>query len=146
MHNHTELKFPLIKSYLFSGVLTLSLRGASLPTDGSGRILITDINPSGINNDDALTCHIGIGEVGTGNFFLHPTSQSTIEADMIKGIISDGRGWNRRRDRDSNGNRLVFLRRVSDTALEGVVTCRAEGDDEATISIGVYYPSESIIP
>ena len=140
MHNHTELKFPLIKSYLFSGVL--SLRGASLPTDGSGRILITDINPSGINNDDALTCHIGIGEFETGNFFLHPTNQSTNDADSIKSR-RDGRGWDRRRDRDSNGNRLVFLRRVSDTALEGVVTC---GDDEATISIGVYYPSESIIP
>ena len=151
MHIHTELKFPLINkmlSCLFSGVLTLTLSGASLPTDGSGRILITDINPSRVNNADALTCHTGIGADRTdGNFFLHPTSQSTNDADSIQGT-RDERGWNRRRD--ANGNRLVFLRRVSDTALEGMVTCSAAGDDEAgddeaAISIGVYYPSESII-
>ena len=34
----------------YSGVLgvTLSLRGNSIPTEGSGRIVITDINPDGL--------------------------------------------------------------------------------------------------
>ena len=44
----------------YSGVLgvTLSLRGNSIPTDGSGRIIITDINPDGDPNnlEDALKC------------------------------------------------------------------------------------------
>ena len=42
----------------YSGVLgvTLSLRGNSIPTDGSGRIVITDINPDGDNEEDALIC------------------------------------------------------------------------------------------
>ena len=36
--------------------MTLSLRGDSISTDGSGRIVITDINPDGDNDEDALIC------------------------------------------------------------------------------------------
>ena len=37
----------------FSGV-TFSLKGDSIPTDGSGRVRITDI---GYNDETALICH-----------------------------------------------------------------------------------------
>ena len=69
----------------FSGV-TFSLTGYdSIPTDGSGRVLITDINPHGdtCSNEDALICRSGItitGLSGTGDWYLHH-SQLTADDD-----------------------------------------------------------------
>ena len=127
--------------------MTFSLRGdVSIPTDGSGRVLITDINPTGDNNEDALICR---SERDTftysspGNWYLHPTEMSTDSDDRI--VISgypDPRGWGRNRDLDS-GHRLVRLWRGSDTAVEGVFTCHIPGDDNTPRSVGVYYPSTS---
>ena len=38
--------------FISIGVI-LSLRGNSIPNGGSGRIVITDINPDGVNDEDA---------------------------------------------------------------------------------------------
>ena len=55
----------------------------SIPTDGSGRVLITDINPNGINDEDALICH-SEGSISTvGEWYLHPTEMSTNASDKI---------------------------------------------------------------
>ena len=59
--------------------MTLSLRGESISTDGSGRIVITEINPDGDNNYDALICQseLPLDYHIDGNWYLHPTQQTT---------------------------------------------------------------------
>ena len=127
--------------------MTFSLRGISIPTDGSGRVLITDINPNGDNNEDALICRSEIDTFDSpfGNWFLNPTESSTDTGRIVIGKNGepDPRGWNRSRDLDA-GHRLVRLRRASATAEEGVFTCAIRDDINIPRSVGVYYPSESL--
>ena len=122
--------------------MTFSLRGNDfIPTDGSGRVLITDINPDGDNNVDALICRSEIdtftATASGNNWFLHPTERSTDEGDRI----SNTGGWSRNRGLDS-GHLLVRLRRVSATAEEGVFTCDIRDDNNTPRFLGIYYPSE----
>ena len=131
--------------------MTLSLRGDSIPTDGSGRIVITDINPDGDNQEDALICHSELPLSVSGNWYLHPTQQTTDNDDSVRIQANDIRGWRRNRDTftisGSETGRLVRLRRDDSAAsggraLEGVFTCDIEGDTNTPVSVGVYYPSE----
>ena len=134
--------------------MTISLRGDSIPTDGSGRIVITDINPNGDNDDDALFCQSELPTVAGGNWYLHPTQQTTqhTEDGSVRIESDDPRGWRRNRGAvpisGSSGTlRLVRLRRVDSfasggRALEGVFTCDIPGDTNTPVSVGVYYPSE----
>ena len=142
MYSTTYLSFTAI----LSGV-TFSLSGDSIPTDGSGRVLITTINPTGDNNDDALICHseISFPNDVVGDWYLHPIGMSVDDDDRIVGPINGvlDRGWNRNRGFDSSNRRLVRLRRISTTAEEGVFTCDIPGDDNTPGYLGVYYPSES---
>ena len=122
--------------------LTLHLTGYnSIPTDGSGRIRITDI---GLVDTDALLCQSDVAaEAGNANWYLHPTQLSTEEGDRIQN--NDNRGWSRNRGSNSDGHRLVRLKRHSTiTAEEGVLTCNVVGDSNTPISVGIYYPSESV--
>ena len=122
--------------------MTFSLTGyTSIPTDGSGRVLITDINPNEDNDEDALICRSEIDTFTStfGNWFLHPTEMSTDEADRFS---DSDRGWLRDRDLDA-GHRLVILKRTS-AALEGVFTCSIRGDINIPRGLGIYYPSESL--
>ena len=144
----------IIRHYkYYSGVLgvTLSLRGNSIPTDGSGRIVITDINPDGDNDEDALICQ-SERSGSIGDWFLHPTQQTTETSDRIQS--NDDRGWRRNRATvtisASETLRLVRLIRVDSfasggRALEGVFTCDIPGDINTStpVSVGIYYPSES---
>ena len=143
----------------YSGVLgvTLSLRGNSIPTDGSGRIVITDINPDGDNDEDALICQselIVLSDVG--NWFLHPTHQTTQHTSdaSVRIESTDPRGWRRNRATvtisGSGTLRLVRLKRDDSIAsggkaLEGVFTCDIPEDTNTPVSVGIYYPSESHI-
>ena len=130
--------------------MTLSLRGSSIPTDGSGRIVITDINPDGDpNNEDALICQSELSVSANGDWYLHPTQQTTETSDRIQ--ANDPRGWLRNRDTftisGSETGRLVRLRRYDSIAsegraLEGVFTCNIPGDSNTPVSVGIYYPSE----
>ena len=119
--------------------MTFSLKGDSIPTDGSGRVNITDI---GNTNDNALICHSGKAILSSAQWYLHPTEMSTDDGDRIVSPPPD-RGWQRNRAADSEGHRLVRLRRGSDTAEEGVFTCHIPGDFGSPVSVGIYYPSES---
>ena len=122
--------------------LTLHLNGyTSIPTDGSGRILITDI---GLDDAGALLCQSDVApNGGNGDWYLHPTQQSTAEDDRIQS--TDPRGWSRNRGTDYDEHRLVRLKRHSTiTAEEGVFTCHIVGDSNTPISVGIYYPSESL--
>ena len=126
--------------------LTLSLSGNSIPTDGSGRIVITDINPGDPdNNEEALICQSELAFSGTaGDWLLHPTQETTDKRDKIEN--TDPRGWSRNRD-VVDDLWIVRLRR-DDTiasggrALEGVFTCNIPGDINTPVSVGIYYPSE----
>ena len=136
--------------FILIGV-TLRLRGNSIPTDGSGRIVITDINTAGHN---ALICLSEMAVSSNGDWFLHPTQQTTqhTEDGSVRIESTDPRGWHR--DRATNtisvdeAGRLVRLRRDNSAAsggrsLEGVFTCDIEGDTNTPVSVGIYYPSES---
>ena len=144
----------IIRHYkYYSGVLgvTLSLIGNSIPTDGSGRIVITDINPDGDNNEDALICLSEVPIRFGSNWYLHPTQLTTAYIDRIEGI--DLRGWHRARATviiSVSEHRLVRLRRddsiaIGGRALEGVFTCDIPGDTNTPVSVGIYYPSEPYV-
>ena len=141
--------------FILIGV-TLSLRGDSIPTDGSGRIVITDINPDGDNDMDALLCQSELAINDGGNWFLHPTQQTTqhTEDGSVRIEDTDPRGWRRNRasiaitiSASPTIRRLVRLRRddsaaTGDRALEGVFTCHIPGDTNTPVSVGIYYPSQ----
>ena len=134
--------------------MTLSLRGNSIPTDGRGRIVITDINPDEDNNEDALIClsEVPIYSGNSGDWFLHPTQLTTESSVRIES--PDPRGWHRNRGTvtisGSEILRLVRLRRDDSAAsggraLEGVFTCDIPGDSNTPVSVGIYYPSEPYV-
>ena len=129
--------------------MILGLRGDSIPNDGSGRIVITDINPDGDNNEDALICRSEMPTSVNVDWYLHPTQQTTDDSDRVQ--TSDTRGWRRNRAiftiSASEIGRLVRLRRADSEAsggraLEGVFTCNIPGDNTTPVSVGIYYPSE----
>ena len=136
--------------FILIGV-TLRLRGVPIPTDDSGRIVITDINPIADNNEDALICQAELSALSTGgNWFLHPTQQTTHESHKINS--TDRRGWRRNRANNIISQTGTFqqvrLRRADSIAsggraLEGVFTCNIPGDTNTPVSVGIYYPSES---
>ena len=127
----------------FPGV-SFSLKGVSIPNDGSGHVLITDINPNGENNEDALICRSEIPlSSRIGEWYLHPTRMSTNDGDRIMNPV-DGvldRGWNRNRD-NQQGHRLVRLKKVSETAEEGVFTCIITGDNSTPRYLYITYSCE----
>ena len=106
----------------------------TIPTDGSGRILITNI---GFGNDDALMCMTNTPIPGNGEYYLHPSMVTISDSDRIQ--TTDTRGWSR-----SRALGLARLRRYSTSWTEGVFTCQFSGISDPPISVGVYYPSESI--
>ena len=107
---------------------------SNITTDGSGRILITDI---GTDNDNALICRINTPNPGNGDYYLHPSMVTTSNSDRIES--TDSRGWTRNR-----GTGLARLRRDGTSWTEGVLSCQFLGISDPPISVGVYYPSESI--
>ena len=126
------------------------MRGDSISNTGNGQVLITDINPNGDNNEDALICcsETPVSDTLTrrGNWYLHPTQMSINDSDRIAPNYTNpihhnipDRGWLRNRAIDS-GRRIVRLRRAFDSAEEGVFTCNIPGDSPRYL--GIYYPSE----
>ena len=116
----------------------------SIPTDGSGRILITDINPNGINDKEDLICQseLPANETGLGSWYFHPYWPSTLWHDHINNNYYYNRGWIENVYIDSEGHRVARLKRASDTAKEGVFTCHIPGDMNSPISVEIHYPSE----
>ena len=113
--------------------MTLILKGESIPTDGSGRILITDINTNGTSNHEALTCQSEPNEaIGHGNWSL----------DNVKiGSTSGVQGWETK-ENTHHGIMLVRLVRISYAAEEGVFACHLDESREPAAFVGIYYPSE----
>ena len=130
--------------------MSLFLKGDPIATDGSGRIVITDINPDGDNVEDTLLCQSELLTLNArGNWFLHPTQQTTqlTSNGSIRIESDDPRGWHRSREELFSERRVVRLSRDDSIAsggraLEGVFTCDISGDTNTPVSVGIYYPSE----
>ena len=125
------------------GALNLTLLNYdNIPTDGSGRILISDI---GEGNTDSLICVTD--DPGTSfyasEWYHDSTSPTTDIAVRIQS--ADDRGWLRNRGTTTDGFQLIRLRRdISETdSVEGVFTCDIDMDNDGPISVGIYYASES---
>ena len=122
--------------------VTVTLAGEDVAANNS--ILITDVNPT--NSEDANQALICLSELTAeetlfenGDWYLHPTQQSTEDGDRIQHF--DSRGWHRNRF-SPNRQRGVRLFRVSQIAVEGVFTCHIPGDINTPVSVGIYYHSE----
>ena len=64
--------------------MTFSLTGYdSIPTDGSGRILITDLSPNEDNDMNALICRSESVISQGGNWYLNSNQQSIEAGDRI---------------------------------------------------------------
>ena len=131
-------------SYISFSGLEFLLSNISIPTDGSGRILVTDIVKSAdISSDpEALICQ-SQSEGGVGDWYLDledKNATSVAEADRIIG--PNDRGWDRNRNTMREGYRVVRLKRVSDTAVEGRFTCRIPGDSDSPRGLLILHPSE----
>ena len=142
------------------------LRGRSIPTDGSGRLLITNISlytkQTSNSDEEALICRSNrhVQELNTSpttnKWYLDPevvTTTNTVTGEMISEEIigkgwTDDRGWTVNRDRvhvngeGSPNHRVVRLKRVSETALEGKFTCHITNDSNNNKSLLILYPSE----
>ena len=135
------------------------LRNASIPTGGSGRLLITDIRlrngQRSTSDEDALICRSSsnVAEVrithGAGDWYLDPelgdTTTAFVSGRRING--SNDRGWTRNRDRvkSINYHYVVRLKRVSETAVEGKFTCHIPNDSNNNKSLLILYPSECLL-
>ena len=130
---------------------TTILSGDYIPTNGSGRLLITDISlTSGqtqTSNDSALFCHATkdltkVRDVNIGDWYLEPEI-TTVIGERIDG--GNDQGWTRDRGTLSVSwihYRKVRLKRVSETAVEGKFTCHIPGDSNNNKYLLILYPSE----
>ena len=126
----------IIILYSPTGTLSLSLQGYSnIPTDGSGRILITDIREDVA--EQTLACNSDVAS-GSSNWYYHPSSMTTASSARI---LTDDipRGYVIRRD--PSFPQRIYLRRNLDVSasLEGLFTCEILND--SPISIRIYYLS-----
>ena len=142
--SHSYRLFGLLNNDLSAtGTLTLSLEGyESIPTDGTGRILYSDIGEFSTNS---LACRTDVFSTTDSNWYYNTDSLSTAEEDRID-LIDRERGWSNS-PAFENGLRLQRLlstrfRGVDGNPLEGVFTCEIVGDSDSPISVGIYYPSE----
>ena len=134
------------------------LRNVSIPTDGSGRLLITDIrlrNGQSSTSDEGLICRSSedIGTLRTilsaGDWYLDPelgdTTTTLVSGRRISGL--DYKGWTRNRARVNISviHRVVRLKGVSETAVEGKFTCHIPNDSNNNKSLFILYPSELMV-
>ena len=119
------------------------LNGQQIPTDGSGTVDLTNIG----NSDTAsLECRSELASetLGNGDWFLEPerTSGTNTDPSNRVGEEDDGRGWEVSRE-VVDGRRVVRLKRVSDTALEGTFTCDISNDSNSPRSLRILHPGQT---
>ena len=123
--------------------LEFLLNNISIPTDGSGRILVTDIK---FKVPEVLICRSEAPIAGHIDWYVDPEDESATsiaDADKIGG--NDFRGWvTKRIVMKSERYQRVTLKRVSDTAVEGRFTCSIPKDSDSPRGLLFLHPSESI--
>ena len=135
------------------------LRGRSISTDGSGRLLITDISlhnrQTSTSDEEALIClsSRNVGELDNpraNKWCLDSevvATTNTVTGEMISEDSND-RGWTVNRGLvPVNGegtplHRVLRLKRVLETALEGKFTCHITNDSNNNKYLLILYPSE----
>ena len=126
----------MMTSSYYVGALSLGLVGyTDLPTDGSGRILISDI---GQLDSAALTCVTDdLGTSTSSDWFYDPMSPTTAHSNFVWGI--DPRGWRRNRGTTYDGFPLIRLGRniFRADSIERVFTCDIDVDTGPPISVGI---------
>ena len=132
-------------------IRTTILSGDYIPTNGSGRLLITDISlthgQTQTSDDSALFCHATkdltiVRDVHIGDWYLEPET-TTVIGERIDG--SNDRGWTRDRCTVNVSGiqyRQVRLKRVAETAVEGKFSCHISGDSNNNKYLLILYPSE----
>ena len=134
---------------------TTILSGDSIPTDGSGRLLITDISLTNrqtqTSNDSALFCHATkdvtmVRDIDIlGDWYLQFDFDTTT---AIGGRIDGDNdlGWTTRDRGTGHVSRSLYqqvrLKRVSETAVKGKFTCHIPGDSNNNKYLLILYPSE----
>ena len=150
--------------------MELYFRGDSIPTDGSGHLLITDISlhneQTNTSDEDALFCVSsgGVAEIRPlpteGDWYLDPEVGTTTNGPSGVRISTreshnenfaplnwsrkSVQGWTWGRNTTYvNGyqHRLVGLKRASETAVEGKFTCHIPNDDNNNQFLLILYPS-----
>ena len=135
------------------------LRNVSIPTDGSGRLLITDIRlhngQRSTSDEEALICRSSsnVVELRTNkrntDWYLDKEQVDTTKTIVI-GIRINGDsalGWTRNRGRENSRGSYHFvvrLKRMSETTVEGRFTCHITNDNNNNKSLLILYPSESL--
>ena len=136
------------------------IRGRSIPTDGSGRLLITDISLrsrlTSTSDEEAVIClsNRHLKELNTSpttnKWYLDSevvTTTNTVTGERISEESND-RGWTVNRGtvtvngEGSSLHKVVRLKRVSETALEGKFTCHITNDSNNNRFLLILYPSE----
>ena len=130
---------------------TTILSGDYIPTDCSGRLVITDISlthgQTQTSNDSALFCHATkdltiVRDIHIGDWYLEP-EVTTVMGERIDG--GNDRGWTRERGSVNVIGiqyRQVRLKRVSEAAVEGKFTCHIPRDSNNNKYLLILYPSE----
>ena len=129
---------------------TTILSGDYIPTDGSGRLLITDISLTNgqtqTSNDSALFCVSSrdLAELNTliSEMDWYYDSEVKDYGSMSTKLPGDVTGWKIR-----NLNiiyRAIRLKKVARIAVEGRFICRIKNDWNNDKSLLILYPSELI--
>ena len=152
--------------------MELYFRGDSIPTDGSGHLLITDISlrneQTSTSDEDAIFC-VSSGNLAEirplpaeGDWYLDPEVDTTTKSPSGVRISMrednnnfapltwsrksvQGWTWERNNTRpkiNDDYHRLVGLKRASETAVEGKFTCHVPNDDNNNRFLLILYPSE----
>ena len=115
--------------------MILKLNGKRLQTDGSDHnILITTITVNGTYHE-LLLCQPELTNITLGNGDSWYLNNGNLNS-------TGSRGWIQGSVYFFNTTNIIFLKKVSDTAEEGVFTCHIDGDINPSVSVGVYYPSK----
>ena len=134
------------------------LRNASIPTGGSGRLLITDIRlrngQSSTSNEDALICRSSrdVEELRDSkmhtDWYLDSEQVETTKPIVSGRRITESYGWTRNRGTVISTSGIhyivVRLKRKSETVVEGKFTCHIREDNHNNKSLLILYPSESL--
>ena len=127
--------------YLYTG-LEFLLNNIFIPTDGSGRVLITDIKST---DTEALICRTPETAGGRTLWYLDHEDENVTSSDNASHISGGNfQGWKTRRNMvTSDGYIIKKLIRISDTAVEGRFICGDIQKRESAIALLILYPSES---
>ena len=146
------------------------LKGNSIPTDGSGHLLITEVSlhneQTSTSDEDALFCvsSRNVAEIRPqstdGDWYLDPEVDTTTSGPSGEKISTreyndpwgpltwssySVQGWtwgrNSTKVNSDNYHRLVGLKRASETAVEGKFTCYIPNDDDNNQFLLILYRS-----